>query len=171
MRQRLYFLLPDIKRTKSVYKELLLARIEERHVHVLAKPGTPLEGMPEASVLQKSDALHGATLGLAAGALTGAIAGGLVMLFPPSGLGVGLGIVLALAAVGAVMGVWVAGMIGASTPSTHLEAFSDEIARGRVLLIVDVPRDRSDEVSRMIRQHHPEADARGIDSTLASSSR
>jgi hypothetical protein len=171
MRRRMYFLLPDIKRTKSVYKELLLARIEERHIHVLAKPGTPLEGMPEASVLQKSDALHGATLGLLAGAITGVIAGGVVLMFPPSGLAMGAGIVVALAALGAVMGVWVAGMIGASTPSTHLDAFSDEIARGKVLLLVDVPRERSDEVSRMIRQHHPEADMRGVDSTIPSPSR
>lgn len=168
MRRRMYFLLPDIKRARSVYKELLLARIEVNRIHVLAKEGTPLKDLPEATVLQKSDAVHGAGLGLLAGAATGAAAGGIILLFPPSGLAMGLGIVLIMALLGAVMGVWIAGMIGSSTPNTHLEAFSDEIARGKVLLIVDVPRDRVDEIARLIRKHHPEADARGVDPTVPS---
>lgn len=168
MRRRMYFLLPDVKRAKSVLKELLLARIDERHIHVVAKPGTPLGDLPEATVLQKSDALHGAGLGLLVGGVTGAIAGFLVMLFPPSGLAMGLGVVLAISLLGAVMGVWVSGMIGSSTPSTHLEAFNDEIQRGKILMIVDVPRSRVEEVSRLIREHHPEADIRGIDPTIPS---
>ncbi len=75
---------------------------------------------------------------------------------------------LALAALGAVMGVWVSGMIGASTPSTHLEAFDDEIQRGKVLLLVDVPGDRAKEIARVVRQHHPEADLRETDSPIPS---
>jgi hypothetical protein len=166
MRKRLYFLLPNTERARSVFKELLLAGIEEHHIHVHAKEGTPLGDLPETTVLQKSDALHGAGLGLLAGALTGAIAGGVVLLFPPSGLATGLGVVIALAALGAVMGVWVSGMIGASTPNTHLDAFDDEIQRGKVLLIVDVPSDRAKEIARIVRQHHPEADLRGTDSAI-----
>jgi hypothetical protein len=164
----MYFLLPDVKRARSVYQELLLARIEARHLHFLAKKGTDLGELPEATVLQKSDAVHGAGLGLAAGGLTGAVAGALVLLFPPAGVATGLWIVLAIALVGAIMGVWIAGIIGASTPSTHLEAFSDEIARGKVLLIADVPRDRIDEIARLIRQHHPDVHARGVDPTIPS---
>lgn len=164
----MYFLLPDVKRAKSVYHELLLARVEARNVHFLAKKDTDLGELPEASVLQKSDAVHGAGLGLAAGGVTGALAGVVVLLFPPAGLAMGLWIVLAIAIVGAIMGVWISGIIGASTPSTHLEAFSDEIARGKVLLILDVPRERTEEISRLIRQHHPDASARGVDPTIPS---
>lgn len=166
--RRMYFLLADVKRAKSIYQELLLARVDARNIHFLAKKGTNLGELPEASVLQKSDAVHGAGLGLAVGGVTGALAGAVVLLFPPAGLATGLGVVLAIAIVGAVMGVWVAGIIGASTPSTHLEAFSDEIARGKVLLILDVPRERTDEISRLIRLQHPDADARGIDPTIPS---
>lgn len=84
------------------------------------------------------------------------LAGIVLMLLPPSDLGGTFGLVLGMSLLGAVMGVWVSGMIGASTPSTHLEAFSDEIARGQVLLIVDIPRARKEEISRMVRKHHPE---------------
>ena len=167
MRRRMYFLLPDVKRARTVYKELLLARIDAKHIHVLAKEGTPLRDLPEATVLQKSDAVHGAGLGLLAGAVTGAVAGGLILLFPPTELGMSLGVVLIMAVLGAIMGVWVAGIIGSSTPNTHLEAFADEIERGKVLLIVDVPRDRIQEISRLVRRH-PEADARGVDPTVPS---
>jgi hypothetical protein len=160
MRKRVYFLLPDVKRTKAVFKELLLARVEERHVHIMAREGMDLGDLPEATQLQKSDVIHGALLGLIAGALTGAAAGAVALMFPPSGLAMGLGVVLAMSLLGAVMGVWVSGMIGSSTPSIHLEAFNEEIERGKVLMIVDLPRQRADELSGMIRKHHPEADMR-----------
>lgn len=161
MRKRMYFLLPDVRQARAVFNELLLTRIEEKYIHVMAKEGTPLGNLPEATLLQKSDALHGASLGLLVGGATGALAGAVVMLFPPSGMAAGLGVVLALAILGAIIGIWAAGMlIGTSTPSTHLEAFSDEIARGRVLMIVDVPNRRADEIARAIRKHHPQADMR-----------
>ena len=53
--RRIYFMVPDIKTAGKIVDELLLARIEERHLHVLAIRGTPLEDLPEANVLQKSD--------------------------------------------------------------------------------------------------------------------
>lgn len=38
-----------------IVDELLLARIEERHLHVVAREGTPMEDLPEARVAQSSD--------------------------------------------------------------------------------------------------------------------
>ena len=35
--RRIYFLVPDHDTTKKIVDELLLARIEERHIHVIAK--------------------------------------------------------------------------------------------------------------------------------------
>lgn len=159
-RQRIYFLLPDIHRTRAVFKELLLERVEERHIHVLAKEGTNLGDLPEATLLQKSDAVHASALGLLVGGATGAAAGVIVWLLPPSGFAMGLGIVLAMAVLGAVMGTWASGMIGTSTPNTHLKEFQPEIARGKVLMIVDVPARQADHISRLVKQHHPEADMR-----------
>jgi hypothetical protein len=34
--RRLYFLLPDLAVTRTVVDELLLARVEERHIHIIA---------------------------------------------------------------------------------------------------------------------------------------
>jgi hypothetical protein len=61
--------------------DLLLARIEERHIHCLAKRGTPMEGLHECNVLQKTDLVHAAQTGLVLGALLGCVAGWLVVMF------------------------------------------------------------------------------------------
>ena len=48
--RRLYFLLPDVATARTVVDELLLARIEERHIHVIAKEGVALEDAPKGVV-------------------------------------------------------------------------------------------------------------------------
>ncbi len=53
--RRIYFLVPDLETTKGIVTELILAHIEERRLHIIAKRGTPLEDLPEANLLQKSD--------------------------------------------------------------------------------------------------------------------
>ena len=40
--RRIYFLVPDLKTASTVTDELLLARIEERHIHIVAPDGTEL---------------------------------------------------------------------------------------------------------------------------------
>ncbi len=72
MRRRLYFLLPDVKTAKAVFNKLLLARIEQQHVFFLAREGMSLSDLPEATMLQKSDEIHGLALGLVVGGATGA---------------------------------------------------------------------------------------------------
>src|SRR5438128_157455 len=103
MRRRLYFLLPGVKLAHQIFNELLLQRVEERHIHFLASEGTPLGDLPEATLLQKSDARHGVGVGLIVGGMTGAVAGVIVMFFPPDGLVTGLGAILVLALLGSIM--------------------------------------------------------------------
>ena len=67
MRRRLYFLLPDVASTRQVVDDLLVARIEARRLHVLARRDMDLQDLPEASVLQKTDVVHGAQIGARAG--------------------------------------------------------------------------------------------------------
>jgi MFS family permease len=166
MRRRLYFLLPDIKSTRQVFKELLLARIEERHIHVLAREGMDLGDLPEATILQKSDAIHGVELGLIVGGATGVIAGTTAMLFPPEGLVMGLWIVLVTSLIGAIMGVWVAGMIASDVPNTRLARFAHALKLGKLLMIVDIPKAQVDLISQLVKKHHPEAIARGLEPTV-----
>ena len=166
MRRRLYFLLPDVKSAKQVFKKLLLARVQDRHIFFLAKDGVELNDLPEATMLQKSDEIHGLGVGLVVGGATGALAGVVAMMFPPSGLAMGLGVILAMSLIGAIVGIWASGMIASDVPNTRLEKFSKEIERGKILLMVDVHKHQIEEITDTLREQHPDATPRGRDPTI-----
>jgi len=154
---RLYFLMPNIKVTHNLVNELLLSHVEERHIHVIAKDGTPMEELPEASLLQKSDFIPAIEKGLTLGAATGLIAGLVAMTFPPAGLVIGGGALFAIGAAGAGIGGWLSSMVGVSVPNTELKKFEDAIKAGEFLVLVDVKRHRVDEIESQVKKHHPEA--------------
>lgn len=166
MRRRLYFLLPEVNTARQVVDELLLARISDNHIHVLAREDIRLDDLPEANLLQKSDLVHGLETGLAVGGATGILAGLAAMAFPPTGLAIGGGTVLVCALAGALIGAWVAGMIGTDVPNSQLREFHAAVERGQILMMVDVAKDQVEEVTRMIKRHHPEADMHGIEPTI-----
>jgi hypothetical protein len=136
---------------------LLLARIEDSHIHVLAKDGVTLEGMQEASILQKSDFVHGAETGLVVGGGIGILAGMAAILFPPAGVDLRLVTILLTALVGAAFGAWVSSMVASSIPNSRLKTFEAGIEAGRVLMMVDVPGSRVDEIRKLVASRHPEA--------------
>jgi hypothetical protein len=167
MRRRLYFLLPDIPSAKQVVDDLLLARVEERHMHFMAREGVSLEGLHEASILQTSDIVHGAESGLVVGGIAGIITGIVVVLFPPTnGAGLELVTVLLTAMLGAAFGVWVSSMIASSVPNSRLKAFEKAIDRGKILLMVDVPAGRVGEIRELLGKRHPEASPEGQEPTI-----
>src|SRR5437762_5177987 len=112
MKRRLYFLLPDATSATRTANDLLLARVEDRHMHFLARRGTDLGELHEASYLQKTDAVHGAFTGLVIGGVVGVLVGLLLVYFPPGGASIQLVAVLIAAVIGAFLGIWVASMVG-----------------------------------------------------------
>lgn len=163
--KRIYFLVPKIGIAKKVVNNLLLARIEERHIHVVAKRGTPLEDLPEASFLQKSDFIPALEQGLAVGGLTGILAG-LVAVALPTGLVLGGGAVLAISLAGAGVGAWMSSMIGLNIGDRRIRQFQEAIEKGEFLMMVDVPRQRVAEIEGIVKSHHPEAECEGTEPTI-----
>ena len=161
--RRIYFLLPSVASARAIVDELLLARVEERHIHIVAREDTPLEDLPEAGVAQRSDLIPAIEKGLAAGGLTGLLAGALAVTFPPAGLVLGGGAVLGMAAFGAGFGAWMASMVGIGLPSGRLEKFESAIQAGELLMMIDVPRARVEEIEAVVRRHHPEAELEGVE--------
>jgi len=151
---------------KQVVDELLLARIESRHIHVMARDGIPLESLPEASMLQKSDFVHGVEQGLTLGAATGLAAGLVAMMLAPTGMDLGGGSLLGITLAGAGVGAWLSGMIATDVPNVRLQEFREAVAAGQFLMMVDVPKDDVERVSALIKRHHPEADMHGIEPTI-----
>ena len=163
MRRRLYFIMPDVQSARKMMDDLLLARIEERHIHFLARRGTPMDGLHEANHLQKSDLVHGAQVGLALGALLGVLLGfALVMtLFTDNRWQIA--VVLGSGLLGALFGAWVASMVGSAVPNSRLKQFQQTIDEGKLLVMADVPEHRVNEVRELLNARHPEAEDRGID--------
>jgi hypothetical protein len=90
-------------------------------------------------VLQKTDVVHGAQLGMTIGGVAGIIGGALIVLFPPEGVTLRLVTVLAAALVGALFGAWASSMAACAVPNSRLKPFHADIERGQVLMMVDVP--------------------------------
>jgi hypothetical protein len=166
MRRRLYFLLPDIASARATMTELLLARIEIGHVHLLARRDMLPDDLPAANVLQKTDVIHGARVGVLLGGIAGACAGGLFVMFPPAGAALPLGTILFTALFGAVFGAWASSLAGASLPNSQLRRFHAEIDRGQVLMMVDVPMRRVEEIADLVARRRPEARSGGFEPTI-----
>lgn len=156
MRRRLYFLLPDVASAKRTADDLLLARVEDRHMHFLARRGTDLGELHEANYLQKTDLLHGAGIGLAVGGIGGLVLGTVIVAFPPAG-NPQLVTVLIAAVIGAVLGAWMASMAAAAVPNSRLKQFQADIGQGKVLLMVDVPLGKVEQIRDLVLKRHPEA--------------
>ena len=161
--RRIYFLSPDIETTKRIVDDLLLARIEERHIHVVAKRGTELEDLPEANLLQKSDFVPAVERGLALGGSAGALAGLVAIALPPASTVLAGGVLLGSALAGAGVGAWAGSLIGVSTPSSRIKQFEEAIEAGRLLVLADVPKDRVAEIEARIKKHLPEVDIEGTE--------
>lgn len=165
MRRRLYFVLPDCQAAEKLQDDLLLARIEPGYMHFMSTYGANLGRLCPANALQKSDLMHGLWVGLVAGGMTG-IAIGLLLYFNSIMAMLGLGTVLVMATIGAAFGAWASGMVAISIPNSRLAPFRDQIDRGRILLMVDVPKERMEEISALVLRSHPEAQAHGTETTI-----
>lgn len=163
MMRRIYFLVPDIAVTKRIVDELLLARIEERHIHVIAKRGTELEDLPEANLLQKSDFIPAVERGLAVGGSAGALAGLVAVALPPASTVLAGGVLLASALVGAGVGAWAGSLIGVSTGSSRIKQFEAAIEAGQLLVLADVPKSRVEEIEARIKKHLPQVEIEGTE--------
>ena len=166
MRRRLYFVLPDVESARTMLNDMLLARIECRHIHFLSRRGSLPADLPEATVMQKTDIVHGAQMGLIIGAIVGAVAGGLLVMYPPEGITLKLIAVLAVAVGGALFGTWVSSMVASSVPNSRLKAFERDMEAGRVLMMVDVPMRRVQEICELVMRRHPEAANAGFEPTI-----
>jgi len=164
MRRRLYFLLPDVDSARTTANDLLLARIDDSHMRFLARRGTDLGELHEASYLEKTDLIHAAGTGFVLGGIGGLLLGVAIVFFPPEGVESTLVALPIAAIVGALIGAWVASMVGAAVPNSRLARFQREIEAGNVLAIVDVPFVRVDEVRELMLGRHPEATPGGIES-------
>jgi hypothetical protein len=156
--RRVYVLLPTEESCRLVVEELEEAGIAASHLHVIAGLTHELKDLPAASIWQRTELAHGIEWGVGLGGAAGLLGGLLVVAFPPAGVVLGGGALLAGTAAGAAFGALVTALLGSQEHSHKLDAFQRALASGQILLLADVPRRREAEVKSTILKHHPEAE-------------
>ena len=162
--RRIYFLVPDIETTHKIVDELRSEGIEDRHMHVLAKRDTPLTDLPEASEFQKTDFIPALERGAALGASTGLIAGLVGLRF--AGFAIAGGPILGVLVFGATIGAMMSGLSGLQVGNSKVKQYQEAIEKGGLLVMVDLPKERIDDISKVIVKHHPNAEFEGIEPIL-----
>ncbi len=163
--KRMYFLVPGIEITKKIVDVLLLARVDKRHIHVLAKRDIPLEDLPEASFLQKSDFVPALERGIVFGGLTGILLGGFVMAFPGE-LVLNGSAILSTFLIGTGLGAWISSMVGSSIGNSQITRFAPAIENGKFLMMVDVPLSRIESIEQLVKERYPQATCEGTEPTM-----
>lgn len=166
MRRRLYFVLPDLASAIQTSNDLLLARIEDDHLHFLGQRGMSLGNLHEASYLQKSDIVRGAEMGFVLGGVLGTLVGTWLYLTQTAVMPFQLAIILVAAVIGSLFCAWAGSLVAVSTPNSRLARFGRDLDQGRILLMVDVPGPRVEEITALVAQRHPESIAHGMEATV-----
>ncbi len=161
--RRLYFLIPDAECAASVVDRLLLARVPETRIHVVAREGTPLGSLPPAGLAQKTDLIAAIERGIELGGVTGSLAGLVAIAIPGAAVVSAGAMVLGLALAGGAVGAWASSMIGISVESPRLKPFAQAIERGKLLMMVDLPAHRVDEIRQMLQAAEPRLQIEGTE--------
>ena len=166
--RRLYFLSPHLESAQQIVNDLLLARVNVGHMHIVSKDESQLikAHLPCASLLEKTDIIPAFERGTVIGFAMGLLAGLIGSSFSPLGLEFDGATILGITLSGAIFGAWVSGMIGISLHNSQLEQFESAIEDGQLLLIIDVPKSRVSEITELVTSHHPEAGDRGSEPTM-----
>lgn len=162
MHRRVYWLLPDLASAVATMDDLLEAGVGLHQMHFTGREDCDMSGLHAASVLQTSDVIRSAEAGLVIGAGVGGLLGALVAAaFPGPGGVPQWNLIPTLVVAGALFDAWTSSMIGISVPNKCLERFAAQIAQGRILLMLDVPVPRVDEIETRLRELHPEVAMHG----------
>lgn len=155
--KRLFFLVPDLKSTKSISKEMEQVGVLDSQIHVVGAHPQELDKahIHQASLLQTSDLVPAIKRGALLGVFIGFAILGLFSLVLPASVVIpnyAIGIIFVF---GILFGIWVSGMIGVGIKNPTVEKYEKYVNSGHYVMMVDVPKEREHElVSRVVR-HHP----------------
>ncbi len=152
MRKKLCFLLPNIDETKNLVNELLIANIDDYHIHVIAKDDINLDGLPEASINLKPNFIHSMETGMFIGGLLGLLSA-IVFIYTLQFNSIMSLVALVFTITGAATGIWISGIIAKFLNDFRLKIFKPDINAGKILVIADVPADKIKSVNDTIKIH------------------
>ncbi len=159
MKLELEFLLPNIKSANKACEKLLIARVEEKNIHFLARPDIDLGKLQAATALEKTNMLHEGERGMLIGAGLGLLAGLYVLSFPPwitkspvwytdSHWYI---VLLVTILTGAFFVAFGAALLGVNLFNSDLKRYKNRIDEGEILMIVKAPFYKVNTIRRIMK--------------------
>jgi hypothetical protein len=158
MLRRLFFLFPDEEQAQRVADQLIDINISKRRIHAIA-PGKKLRKLPGATKRQQNDtAFRAQSILWNFNLLLFTLATIVFLVTLVTG-----NLFLIIAALAIMLVTFFAGeQFVVRVPDVHLTEFTDALAHGEILLMVDVPASRVAEIENFVHRRHPEAVVGGV---------
>jgi hypothetical protein len=141
--KRLVYAFDTTESARAAIDELRGFGVDDNCISLIARSDIEMQTIPGQYRDVSTDFAPAMGRGAAIGSATGLVAGFAAMAFPPLGIAVGGAALIGFLAGGAIVGAWSAALVGASVPDRVRLKFEDEIAAGRILLVIDSGRDRA----------------------------
>ena len=158
MREHLKFLLPNIQAANQASEALLLARIDNKNISFMARPGLALGKLQAASMVESSNMINGGARGILFGATIGLILGLYTHYFQPwvtEPMHINwIVLVGAIMVLGAALSAIGAALLGSNRINDDLVKYKKRIDEGAILMIVAAPYQRSDEITKVVSKLH-----------------
>lgn len=161
--KRLCFLCSDVEMTRRILAILRRAGEEDSKFMVVARPDIGLDELPAAQI-DRTDAVPGLARGLAAGGVLGSLAGLSILSFEELGFVLGGAAIPFFGLFGVAVGGLAGFLAGASVPTSRLKRFQHAIERdGKILLMLDVPEKRGEELEKRVKDEVPNVEFAGFE--------
>lgn len=138
----------DLDQARAAMRAAREAGISDECLTLVARSDIELDSIPNQDKAATGDFMHGAIKGVAAGGATGFLLGLAAMVLAPVGITLAGAGIAALA--GAAAGGMASSIFGSALPDPVRQKFHDEIAAGRILMIVDANAARHAEADPAI---------------------
>jgi hypothetical protein len=142
MKTRCVFSTPDLIAARAAMSAAKQSGIDERDISLVAREDIELEQIPDHLMQGRNDFYPAALRGGACGGGTGLLLGLVAVTVPP--LGVTLAGAAAITLAGAVFGCWIGELVGFEVPDVVSRKFKNEIAAGRILVVIDARKEQLD---------------------------
>ncbi len=140
MKTRCVFSTSDLTAARVAMAAAQEAGIDDRDISLVAREDIELERIPDHLMQGRNDFYPAALRGGACGGGTGLLLGLIAVAVPP--LGVTLAGAAAITVAGAVFGSWIGELVGFEVPDVVSRKFKDEIAAGRILVVIDANKEQ-----------------------------
>ncbi|MGN6235768.1 hypothetical protein [Dyella sp.] len=135
MKRRAVFSATDMSVVREAMHAARASGIANDDISLIARSDIEVENIPDDRKVADGDFYPAAVRGAVGGGVVGLLAGLVAVVAAPIGITVAGVVGLGLA--GASLGTWSSALAGSTVPDPVRRAFEDEIAQGRILVVID----------------------------------